>query len=71
MYYSNRSLVYFRKKDGETALADAEKCISIKPTWVRGYSRKSNALQLLGRHEELMETCQKGLAIDSSNTVLQ
>lgn len=71
LFWSNRSMVYFQMKDGVNALSDAEKCIAINPNWGRGYSRKVNALQLLGRHEEIIETCRKGLAVEQSDALVK
>ena len=39
-------------KNPEKALEDASKCISVKPDWVKGYSRKGTALQSLGKYED-------------------
>ncbi len=39
--YSNRAFAYVRLMEPSMALKDAEKCIAIDPTFVRGYSRKA------------------------------
>jgi hypothetical protein len=33
--FSNRSAAYIKKGDGENALADAEKCVQMSPSWPR------------------------------------
>jgi len=71
LFWSNRSMVCYQLGDGINALADAERCIAINPNWGRGYSRKVNALQLLGRHEEIIETCKRGLAVERSDALLK
>ena len=43
--FSNRSASFYAKQDFEKALADAEKCIEVKPDWGKGYIRKGLALQ--------------------------
>ena len=34
-FYSNRAAAYQSKGDYENALADAEKCVSLNPTWAK------------------------------------
>ena len=33
VFYSNRSAAYLKNKQAQKAVADAEKCVSIKPDW--------------------------------------
>lgn len=44
MYYSNRSASFMQIKDYTRAKEDAESCVSLKPTWPKGYSRLGNSL---------------------------
>ena len=44
VYYSNRSASFMQIKDYTRAKEDAESCVSIKPTWAKGYSRLGNSL---------------------------
>lgn len=46
--YSNRSAVYAAQAEYEKALEDAEKAISIKPDWSKGYARKGAAYKGMG-----------------------
>lgn len=39
IFFSNRSGSYASLKKYQEALHDAEKCISLKPTWPKGYYR--------------------------------
>ena len=41
---SNRAAAYQNSGQFAAALADAEKCIEIKPDWGKGYQRKAMAL---------------------------
>ena len=50
--YSNRSASYLKLTILEEALADAQKCIELKPDWVKGYQRKGHALQAQEKSEE-------------------
>eukprot|EP00409_Alexandrium_fundyense_P002355 CAMPEP_0185903958 /NCGR_PEP_ID=MMETSP0196C-20130402/3248_1 /TAXON_ID=2932 /ORGANISM="Alexandrium fundyense, Strain CCMP1719" /LENGTH=100 /DNA_ID=CAMNT_0028623133 /DNA_START=90 /DNA_END=388 /DNA_ORIENTATION=+ len=43
-YYSNRSGAWSSKSNHESALADANKCLSQDPQFVKGYARKGKAL---------------------------
>ncbi|EEB08559.1 chaperone activator Sti1 [Schizosaccharomyces japonicus yFS275] len=69
--YSNRSASYASLKKYDDALKDAEKCVSIKPDWVKGYSRKGAALHGLGDLQAASQAYQKGLDIDPDNTQLK
>jgi len=65
--YSNRSAAYCKKEDYSSALADAQKCVDIKPDWIKGYTRKGAALQFLKRYTEAILAYEDGLAVDSEN----
>lgn len=65
--FSNRSAVYLKMENGEKALEDAEKCVSLNPAWARGLGRKGAALFLLERYDEAAEVYQKALEIEPSN----
>lgn len=50
--YSNRSPAYLKNGEKSKALADAKKCVELKPDFVKGHSRLANALYSLGRYNE-------------------
>ena len=50
--YSNRSLIYFKLKDYETAIRDAGNAILIDPTFYKAYHRRGKALSQLNRNSE-------------------
>jgi len=52
IYYSNRCACLLKINKDSKALADAEKCIELKPDWPKGYFRKACALSELLRHSE-------------------
>jgi len=52
MLYSNKSACNFNLKNYTEALQDADKCIELAPEWPKGYLRRSQALDALGRKEE-------------------
>lgn len=68
--YSNRSAAYAKANKFEDALKDAEKCITLKPDFVKGYSRKGAALSFLKRYDEAIAVYEEGLKIDPTNQQL-
>ena len=69
--FSNRSASQASLKRFELALEDAEKAISIKPDWPKGYSRKGAALHGLGKLAEAIAVYKEGLAHDPENALLK
>ncbi|KAK9356232.1 hypothetical protein V1523DRAFT_393916 [Lipomyces doorenjongii] len=65
--YSNRSGSYASKKDFENALKDAEECIQISPTWVKGYTRKAAALHGQGDLVSARDAYEEALKLDPNN----
>lgn len=60
--YSNRSAAYTVSKTNlEQALADAEKCIELVPSWAKGYVRVCEALKAMNRAGEAKACLEKGL----------
>lgn len=69
--FSNRSAAYAKTNNYDQALKDAEKTISLKSDWPKGYSRKGAALELLDRFDEAIVTYNDGLKVDPTNQQLQ
>ncbi|GFR40723.1 hypothetical protein Agub_g1331 [Astrephomene gubernaculifera] len=69
--YSNRSASQASLKNYAAALADAQKCVSLKPDWAKGYSRLGAARYGLGEFEEAMEAYENGLKQDPANEQLK
>merc|ERR1719446_1917790 len=59
--YSNRSASHMKMDGFEQALADAEKCVELKPDWAKGYRRLVDALFQLKRSSEATAWLHKGL----------
>jgi tetratricopeptide (TPR) repeat protein len=49
VFWSNRSGSYCNTSQYEKALEDAQKCITINPSFARGHQRKGTALFYLGQ----------------------
>lgn len=60
LLFSNRALAYLKLKKHSEALADADACIGINPSFVKAYSTKGVALTFLGRASEARAAYQKG-----------
>eukprot|EP00756_Hemistasia_phaeocysticola_P007321 Hpha_TRINITY_DN14213_c0_g1::TRINITY_DN14213_c0_g1_i2::g.22455::m.22455 len=54
--YSNRSAAHNKLGLKEEALKDAQKCIDLCPNFPKGFSRKAEALEALGRWEQAKAT---------------
>ena len=71
VFYSNRSACYASLKEYSKALEDANKCIALKPDWVRGYTRKALAEFYLEDYEAAVKTYENGLKIEPNNQGLK
>lgn len=69
--YSNRCAVYAKKGMWSEALADGTRCVFLKPDWAKGYLRKGQALQALGRYKEAQFCYQKGSQLDPNDQQLK
>jgi len=65
--YSNRAAAYIKLGAIPEALKDAEKCISIKPDFAKGYLRKGQAQFFMKDYKKCLETYQLGLEYDPNN----
>eukprot|EP00830_Metopus_es_P010388 TRINITY_DN1999_c0_g1_i1.p1 TRINITY_DN1999_c0_g1~~TRINITY_DN1999_c0_g1_i1.p1 ORF type:complete len:591 (+),score=196.13 TRINITY_DN1999_c0_g1_i1:70-1842(+) len=71
LLFSNRSACYASLTQYQDALDDANKCLELKPDFVRGYGRKGLALFYLKKHGEAIETYTAGLKLDPNNDQLK
>ena len=69
--WSNRSGAYTRMGKYGQALSDAEQVITLKPSWMRGLSRKASALEGLGSLQEAHDLYMTVLRSDPSNKVIK
>jgi len=69
--YSNRAASYSALNMHTEALADADKCIQLKPQWVKGHFRRGIALVKLGRFDEAVDSFQISLKVDPDNKDIQ
>jgi len=65
--YSNRCAAYCTLKNNlDQALADAEKCVELMPSWAKGYLRVCEALKLMKRAGEAKPWLEKGMEVVSA-----
>lgn len=51
-------------------LKDAEKCIELDPTFVKGYTRKGAVQYFMKEYDKALETYREGLKYDANNQEL-
>lgn len=64
--YSNRSAAHAGKRNWTQALQDAEQCVSINPSWSKGYARKGAALHGARKYDEAIAAYEAGLKLEDS-----
>ncbi|WVR07290.1 hypothetical protein IAU60_004331 [Kwoniella sp. DSM 27419] len=67
--WSNRSASKAGQRDWQGALEDAEKCITINPSFGKGHGRKGAALHGLRQYPEAVMAYEAGLQADPSSDV--
>ena len=67
---SNRSAVLAILERHDDALDDAEKVVTIRPDWSRGYARRAAALIALDRLTEAQAALKQGLKLDPNDSML-
>ena len=70
IFYSNRSAAYLKADSISKALRDAEKCLQLKPDFVKGYNRLGAAQQGLKRFDDAIATFKKGIELAASDDAL-
>ncbi|CAE7416046.1 HOP2 [Symbiodinium natans] len=65
--FSNRSACYVKLKKFDKALADAKRCVSLKPDWPKAYFRLGQAHRGLKQWEEAIDAFREGLFREPSN----
>lgn len=66
--YSNRSLANLKTRKFAAAVSDAQQCINLDPSWVKGYIRLGNAYRLSGQLDKAIKAYQDGSKVDPNNS---
>uniref|UniRef100_A0A0D9VXF5 Uncharacterized protein n=1 Tax=Leersia perrieri TaxID=77586 RepID=A0A0D9VXF5_9ORYZ len=69
--YSNRSLCYLQIGEAQKALLDAQRCVELRPDWVKGHYREGGALMLLKEHKKAFEAFLNALKLDPANEEIE
>ncbi|XP_071962789.1 stress-induced-phosphoprotein 1-like [Antedon mediterranea] len=65
--YSNRAAAYNKLLEFNRAVKDANECIRLDPTFIKGYIHKGRNLMAMKQWAQAQSALQKALDIDSSN----
>ena len=65
--YSNRAASYQKLGEHPYALKDAEKCIEIKPDFIKGYTRKAFSHFCMKEYHKALAAYEQALKIDPNN----
>jgi tetratricopeptide (TPR) repeat protein len=69
--FSNRAAAYSLLGKVKKALADAQRCVALDPTFVKGHARNARALFDCQQYGEALAACDAGLALDASSETLR
>lgn len=65
--YSNRAATYLKLGAYNDALKDAEKCIELKPDFVKGHARRGHAYFWTKQYNRALQAYDDGLKVDPNN----
>merc|ERR1719171_629709 len=65
--YSNRAACYQKLMEWQLALKDADTCVSMDPTFIKGWSRKAGIHYYLKEYHKAMDSYQKILNLEPDN----
>merc|ERR1719335_200222 len=71
VFYSNRSACFASLEKYDKALEDGTKCVSLKPDWPKGYTRKGLAQFFLKQYDDAAETYKVGLKLAPEDATLK
>ena len=69
--YANRAACHLALGDWRSAHDDAEECVKLDPTFVKGYFRLAHASRMLGQHDAALGAAKKGLDLEPNSVPLR
>jgi len=67
VYFTNRATAYAAMQEWEKALPDADKAVTLKNDWVKGWFRKGQALVGLKRYDDAVDAYKRAVELDPKN----
>ncbi len=65
VYYSNRAISYIKVREYALALKDADKCLELDPSFLKGWVRKGMAHHYLKEYYKALEAYDKGMKVST------
>jgi len=65
--YSNRAMVRLNLNKVDDALADANACLDLEPTFAKAWHRKAQALLRLSEYDDAIKAAQEGAKVEPNN----
>ena len=69
--YSNRSAARMKLSQNGFAITDALTCVTLAPTWPKGYYRLGCALTAIKKHSEAADNLRKALALSPDDSSIR
>jgi stress-induced-phosphoprotein 1 len=70
VFFANRSACLVHMRNYDEALEDASRCVTLDPSWVKGYVRKAQAECYVRLYADAEQTSRAGLELDAANQPL-
>ena len=67
VFYSNRSGAYLSMGSNAEALEDADQCIALNPSFVKGYTRRAAALEAMAHWKDAAKAYEQALKLEPNN----
>merc|ERR1711916_23218 len=64
VYFSNRCMAYIKLREYQLALKDADKCLELDSSFIKGWVRKGMAHHFLKEYYKALDAYDKGMKID-------
>ncbi|RNF02654.1 stress-inducible protein STI1-like [Trypanosoma rangeli] len=65
--YSNRAACWQNTGNAANALKDAESCILLRPSWIKGHYRKGTAFESMQKYDEALKAFQQAAKLEPGN----